>query len=246
MRIYNINYYSRKDPGEVLITQLKAKNIKSAEFIFRSRPENIGFAIKSIEETTEEQRVEDFLTHSEKQAVLYSKGHFKVTNTIDDLKVIVSHQFVISVDSVEVKHVYHFLIRIFMKLKERNYIVEDWEEFLKGLFSWQTPTLNIEIMIDKLLSYFSSTEVEGMGLGDADPSYLTISKGNLDEYIEDIYKQLSDHATPSERIEEVLERVSSDVLRGVAKKFGIYAPRSERRSKVIADIIEKKNDLLTE
>lgn len=118
----------------------------------------------------------NILTHGEKQLVLYTKGHFEQSNMIDDLRSITAENFEIPVDSTEFYHIYDWVTKIFLKLKEASYITISTHDFLCSLFTWETPVLKPEDMLRKMLSHIRGVVVAGIDLGVADERYLNIKQ----------------------------------------------------------------------
>ncbi|WP_340032541.1 hypothetical protein NSQ20_11795 [Paenibacillus sp. FSL K6-1122] len=114
----------------------------------------------------------ELLTDSEKQLVLYSKGHFLKTNLTDDIKRIIAEGFEIPLESTQFYHVYSFVTTIFVKLHEKKYIDNSINDFLCGLFKWND-TLRPEDMIQNMMSSISSVKAVGLNLGKANSKYLT-------------------------------------------------------------------------
>ena len=116
----------------------------------------------------------EILSHDEKQVVLYSKGHFVISNEIDDLRTITAEAFDISLTSTEKYHVYGYVVKIFLKLQTEKYIEASMHDFICGLFTWETPVIQPSDMIRKMMSYISTVKAAGLDLGEADPKYLPV------------------------------------------------------------------------
>nr|WP_145401539.1 hypothetical protein [Paenibacillus xylanexedens] len=117
----------------------------------------------------------EILTESEKQLVLYSKGHFVKTNLIDDIKKIVAEGFEIPLESTHFYHSYNFVADTFLKLHKANYIDASMHDFFCGLFKWKQ-ILKPEDMIQDMLSNISTIRAAGLNLGKADSKYLTLKQ----------------------------------------------------------------------
>jgi hypothetical protein len=112
------------------------------------------------------------LTHAEKQLILYVKGHFLETDLITDLKVITGKQCGLSFEHVDPHNIYHFVVKLFLKLEEKDYIKPGLEDFILKLFSQTDEKIGYIDMIQKMLSEITITEVIGMNLGKPDYTLL--------------------------------------------------------------------------
>ncbi|MGG1650472.1 hypothetical protein ABHN03_16890 [Paenibacillus sp. NRS-1775] len=118
---------------------------------------------------------DEILSHSEKQIVLYTKGHFLTTDMFEDIRQITAKAFSIPVQSTHFYHLYNFITSIFLKLHEEEYISESMENFLCSLFKWK-PVLKPEDMVTKMIGQISIVKASGLQLGEADEKYLPIKK----------------------------------------------------------------------
>lgn len=114
----------------------------------------------------------EFLNHHEKQIILQSKGWFGRENEIENLRIIVADLCNNSVHHTELNSIYYWMIKLFLKLQKANYITVTMDDFLEGLFTWQTPSIDREAMIDKMMSYISSTYSSDLNLGKPDYTLL--------------------------------------------------------------------------
>lgn len=113
----------------------------------------------------------DILTESEKQLVLYSKGHFVKTDLIDDINKIVAEGFEIPLESTHFYHAYNFVTSAFLRLHEAKYIDENMHDFFCSLFKWKE-VLKPEDVLQDMLGSISSVKAAGLNLGEADSKYL--------------------------------------------------------------------------
>lgn len=118
------------------------------------------------------------LTHSEKQFVLYTKGHFiQAENRIDDINKIVAKAFALPEDDVELYSVIHFVTQLFDRLIQNGYIPTEGKTPLKYMLDYiYKDNLKRD---DETLFYFmyhriQNTRSKGLKLGEADSSYLTL------------------------------------------------------------------------
>lgn len=119
----------------------------------------------------------DILNHSEKQIVLYSKGHFQTTDMIEDIRQITAKAFAIPVESTHFYHLYNYITSIFLKLHEASYITDTMESFLCSLFKWKS-VLKPEDMVIKMMGQISIVKASGLYLGEADDGYLPSKKNH--------------------------------------------------------------------
>ena len=118
---------------------------------------------------------DEILNHSEKQIVLYSKGHFQITDMLEDIRQITAKAFSIPVESTHFSHLYNYITSIFLKLHEAEHITESMENFLCSLFKWKS-VLKPEDMVTKMIGQISIVKASGLQLGEADEKYLPIKK----------------------------------------------------------------------
>lgn|SRR6185312_350384 len=122
------------------------------------------------------------LTHSEKQFIKYTKGHFvQSKNKIDDINLIVARAFALPKDDVGLYSVIHFVTQLFDRLMQHGYIPTAGKTPLKFMLDHIYKD-NLQ-RDDETLFYFmyyriQNTIVEGMELGEADPSYLELHPKN--------------------------------------------------------------------
>ncbi|MEC4565381.1 hypothetical protein L8C07_05440 [Paenibacillus sp. CMAA1739] len=119
----------------------------------------------------------DILNHSEKQIVLYSKGHFQQSDLIEDVRVITARSFNIPVESTHFYHLFNYITMIFLNLHEAEYITESMENFLCSLFKWKS-VLKPEDMVTKMIGQISIVKASGLDLGEADDEYLPTKRRN--------------------------------------------------------------------
>jgi hypothetical protein len=114
---------------------------------------------------------DDKLTEEEKQAILYSKRWFRITNQIDDLKKIVSRAYALDEEDVLPYSIYHFVVELFLKLQKLQKI-RNMEAFLLDLFKTREDSYNWESMIDKMIKEISNAYCMGLEIGEPDYSLL--------------------------------------------------------------------------
>lgn len=116
------------------------------------------------------------LTHSEKQFIKYTKGHFaRSENRIDDIKLIVAKAYALPEDDVALYSVIHFVTQLFDRLMQHGYISTEGKTPLKYMLDYIYKD-NLQ-RDDETLFYFmyyriQNVAVEGLELGEADSSYL--------------------------------------------------------------------------
>lgn len=114
------------------------------------------------------------LSYIEKQTILYTKLHFKITDMIEDLKVLTGHQFSLDVEHVELRNMYNFILDLYMKLQHMGYINTTMKQFLVEMFHLKGDTVNITDVVRQLFREIQAVKVAGLNLGEAD--YCLLSK----------------------------------------------------------------------
>ena len=124
------------------------------------------------------------LTHSEKQFVLYSKGHFvRSANRIDDINLIVAKAYALPKDDVGLYSVIHFVSQLFDRLMQKGYISTEGKTPLKYMLDCIYKD-NLQ-RDDETLFYFmycriQNVAVEGLQIGEADSSYLKLAQPQVE------------------------------------------------------------------
>ena len=120
------------------------------------------------------------LTHSEKQFIKYTKGHFvRSENRMDDINLIVAKAFRLPKDDVGLYSVIHFVTQLFDRLMQHGYISTEGKTPLKYMLDCiYKDNLKRE---DETLFYFmyhriQNVTVEGLDIGEADSNYLETVK----------------------------------------------------------------------
>jgi hypothetical protein len=118
------------------------------------------------------------LTHSEKQFVLYTKGHFiKSDNKIDDINKIVAKAFALPENDVGLYSVIHFVAQLFDRLIQSGYIPTEGKSPLKYMLDYiykDNLQRDDESLFNFMFYSIQNTEVGGMNLGEADSTYLQL------------------------------------------------------------------------
>lgn len=116
------------------------------------------------------------LTHAEKQLILYTKGHFKRINYMEDLKYFAAHQYNIYPEQVDKRSIMHMVIILYEKLSKGSYINFDLETFINDLFrrAWfkNEDHISWETIIQEMLARIQGILAKGLDLGKADFSIL--------------------------------------------------------------------------
>ena len=124
------------------------------------------------------------LTHSEKQFIKYTKGHFvRSKNRLDDISLIVAKAYALPEDDVGLYSVIHFVTQLFDRLMQHDYIPTEGKTPLKYMLDCIYKD-NLQ-RDDETLFYFmyyriQNVVVEGLELGEADSSYLKVLKDAQD------------------------------------------------------------------
>ena len=116
------------------------------------------------------------LTHSEKQFVLYTKGHFvKSENKINDINKIVARAFRLPEDDVGLYSVIHFVTQLFDRLIQNGHIPTEGKTPLKYMLDYiykDNLKCDDETLFHFMFYRIQNTRSKGLELGEADSSYL--------------------------------------------------------------------------
>lgn len=115
------------------------------------------------------------LTESEKQFLLYNKGHFeKSDDLIGDIKVFAANNYGLYVEHTDWRNVMNFVIQLFDGLIESGYISTHGKSPTQYLLE-EILSDNLKRDDNSLLKFMMArmayTNVEGMDLGEADYKY---------------------------------------------------------------------------
>lgn len=114
----------------------------------------------------------EILNPTEKQIVLYFKLRFKITDMMEDLRILVAENFGIPVDSTMNYHIYDHMLDIFFRLQKSGHITIGTQEFLEQLFSYNRKVVDQRIMIERLRAHIQNCKGEGLNLGEPDYALL--------------------------------------------------------------------------
>lgn len=121
----------------------------------------------------------DALTHYDKQLILYTKGWFKQTSLVEDIKIIAGEYYNIEPKNLNKIDAFRFVGKVFYKLKQYNHIQHTNEldvflELFHRVKLWKgKDDVDIMDVIDYMCSKISSVVVLGrIDLGEPDYTIL--------------------------------------------------------------------------
>jgi hypothetical protein len=122
------------------------------------------------------------LSKLEQQIIWYTKGWFKVTNEIDDLKIIIGDGTAISSEKVEVWSVYYWVMKTFLKVIPQHLLKHKIENFFTEIYKYKPRDycIAIEDMIREMCGELSTlktreNDIDLIELGEPNYNLLPIN-----------------------------------------------------------------------
>jgi hypothetical protein len=110
---------------------------------------------------------------TEKQLILYTKGHFKEIDYSRDLKYFAAEMYDLDPERVEQYSINHIVTNLYQKLVDAGYIDFSLKDFLQDTFkrSWlyyNSRSIDYRIVLEQMLAEIQKIRTHGLDLGEAD------------------------------------------------------------------------------
>jgi hypothetical protein len=115
---------------------------------------------------------------TEKQLILYTKGHFKEIDYSRDLKYFAAEMYDLDPERVEQYSINHIVTNLYQKLVDAGFIEFSLKDFLQDTFkrSWlyyNSRSIDYRVVLEQMLAEIQKIRTHGLDLGEVDHSILT-------------------------------------------------------------------------